>query len=299
MDLNKIGQYIAGKRKTLGLTQKQLAEKLGVSDKSVSKWERGVCLPDVSLYTELCAALGIGINEFISGEDIAENDLPRRAEENILQAATDGKRRRKRLLWIVGALLVLSLAALSVIGVYLLRANRPENMIRPVEKESTEMQTIKLLAGPDGAYMYRYTASDDFLSLHVYLTTYHFGKQVSKESWAVVGYEDIGSPEEGTILIVPDFKNFQVKLILAGRGSKLSASFPILEGAENRKHFIRAGVPMEDEAPITFDAEQPLLVLNYSGGGLRVGSLQEFVDGNVSPVNDYAYYISLEFCKAE
>ena len=299
MDLNKIGQYIAGKRKTLGLTQKQLAEKLGVSDKSVSKWERGVCLPDVSLFKELCAALGIGINEFISGEDIAENDLPRRAEENILQAATDGKRRRKRLLWIVGALLVLSLAALSVIGVYLLRANRPENMIRPVEKESTEMQTIKLLAGPDGAYMYRYTASDDFLSLHVYLTTYHFGKQVSKESWAVVGYEDIGSPEEGTILIVPDFKNFQVKLILAGRGSKLSASFPILEGAENRKHFIRAGVPMEDEAPITFDAEQPLLVLNYSGGGLRVGSLQEFVDGNVSPVNDYAYYISLEFCKAE
>lgn len=261
--------------------------------------ETGVCLPDVSLYTELCAALGIGINEFISGEDIAENDLPRRAEENILQAATDGKRRRKRLLWIVGALLVLSLAALSVIGVYLLRANRPENMIRPVEKESTEMQTIELLAGPDGAYMYRYTASDDFLSLHVYLTTYHFGKQVSKESWAVVGYEDIGSPEEGTILIVPDFKNFQVKLILAGGGSKLSASFPILEGVENRKHFIRAGVSIEDEAPITFDAEQPLLVLNYSGGGLRVGSLQEFVDGNVSPINDYAYYFSLEFCKAE
>ena len=59
MDLIRIGQYIAGKRKALGLTQKQLAEKLGVSDKSVSKWERGVCLPDVSLYTELCAALGM------------------------------------------------------------------------------------------------------------------------------------------------------------------------------------------------------------------------------------------------
>ncbi len=253
----------------------------------------------MSLYAELCAALGIGINEFLSGEDIAETDLPRRAEENILQTAADGKRRQKRLKWIVGALLLVSVAALSVIGGYLIRSNRPENVIRPVEKESTEMQTINLLAGPDGAYMYRYTASDDFLSLHVYLTTYHFGKQVSKESWAVVGYEDIGSPEEGTILIVPDFENFQVKLILAGGGSKLSASFPILEGAENRKHFIRAGVPMEDEAPITFDAEQPLLVLNYSGGGLRVGSLQEFVDGNVSPVNDYAYYISLEFCKAE
>ena len=50
MDLIKIGKYIAGKRKSLGMTQKQLAEKLGMSDKSVSKWERGVCLPDVSLY---------------------------------------------------------------------------------------------------------------------------------------------------------------------------------------------------------------------------------------------------------
>ena len=147
--------------------------------------------------------------------------------------------------------------------------------------------------------MYRYTASDDFLSLHVYLTTYHFGKQVSKESWALVGYQDIGSPKEGTILIVPDFENFQVKLILAGGGSKLSTSFPILEGVEKRKYFARAGVSMEDEEPITFDAEQPLLVLNYSGSGLRVGSIQEFVDGNVSPINDYAYYISLEFCKAE
>ena len=54
MDLIKIGKYIASKRKSLGMTQKQLAEKLGMSDKSVSKWERGVCLPDVSVYKELC-----------------------------------------------------------------------------------------------------------------------------------------------------------------------------------------------------------------------------------------------------
>ena len=50
MDLVKIGKYIAGKRKALGMTQKQLAEKLNMSDKSVSKWERGICLPDVSVY---------------------------------------------------------------------------------------------------------------------------------------------------------------------------------------------------------------------------------------------------------
>lgn len=57
MDLVKIGSYIAEKRKKLGMTQKQLAEKLGKSDKSVSKWERGICLPDVSVYLELCEIL--------------------------------------------------------------------------------------------------------------------------------------------------------------------------------------------------------------------------------------------------
>ena len=152
-------------------------------------------------------------------------------------------------------------------GAYLIRTNRPENVIRPVEKESTEMQTLKLLAGLDGAYMYRYTASDDFLSLRIYLTEYHFGKQVSKENWEL-SYRDIGSPKEGTILIVPDFENFQVKLILADGGSKLSTSFPILEGEENRKYFARAGVSIEDETPITFEAEQPLLALMYSENDL-------------------------------
>ena len=252
----------------------------------------------MSLYTELCAALGIGINEFLSGDDIAENDLPRRAEENILQTAADGKRRQKRLKCIVAALLIVSAAALSIIGAYLIRTNRSENVIRPVEKESTEMQTLKLLAGLDGAYMYRYTASDDFLSLRIYLTEYHFGKQVSKENWEL-SYRDIGSPKEGTILIVPDFENFQVKLILADGGSKLSTSFPILEGEENRKYFARAGASIEDETPITFEAEQPLLALMYSENDLQVRAVQEFAAGSVSPVNDYAYYISLEFCKAE
>ena len=75
MDLIKIGKYIAEKRKALGLTQKQLAEQLGMSDKSVSKWERGICLPDVSVYMELCGILGISINEFLAGEDISEENI--------------------------------------------------------------------------------------------------------------------------------------------------------------------------------------------------------------------------------
>ena len=68
MDLIKIGKYIAGKRKDLGMTQRQLADKLNMSDKSISKWERGVCLPDVSVYLDLCQILGISPNELLGWE---------------------------------------------------------------------------------------------------------------------------------------------------------------------------------------------------------------------------------------
>ena len=66
MDQIKIRAFIAANRKKLGLTQVQLAEQLGVSNKSVSKWERGVCLPDVSLYQPLCGILDIMLTEFFA-----------------------------------------------------------------------------------------------------------------------------------------------------------------------------------------------------------------------------------------
>ena len=97
MDLVKIGKYIAGKRKALGMTQKQLAEKLNMSDKSVSKWERGICLPDVSVYMELCEILGISINEFLAGEDIDAENVEKKSEDNIIQVTKDSKKKQKNL----------------------------------------------------------------------------------------------------------------------------------------------------------------------------------------------------------
>lgn len=91
MDLIKTGKYIADKRKSLGLTQKQVAEKLGMSDKSVSKWERGICLPDVSVYITLCDMLGISINEFFAGEDIREENYIQKSEDNLIRIAKDSK----------------------------------------------------------------------------------------------------------------------------------------------------------------------------------------------------------------
>ena len=114
MDLIKIGKYIAGKRKSLGMTQKQLAEKLGMSDKSVSKWERGVCLPDVSVYKELCSILGISLNEFLAGEDIAQENMIQKSETNIIEVIRDNIDKQKCLKVMKCILLVISLSLIHI-----------------------------------------------------------------------------------------------------------------------------------------------------------------------------------------
>lgn len=119
MDLVKIGKYIAGKRKALGMTQKQLAEKLNMSDKSVSKWERGICLPDVSVYMELCEILGISINEFLAGEDIDAENVEKKSEDNIIQVAKDSKKKQKNLKSILAVVTTFAVIMVLVLGAVL------------------------------------------------------------------------------------------------------------------------------------------------------------------------------------
>lgn len=84
MNQEKIGSFIATKRKEKNLTQEQLAEKLGVSINAVSKWERGICLMDMSLLKPLSNILDVSVNEILSGEDIKKEEFKKKAEENII-----------------------------------------------------------------------------------------------------------------------------------------------------------------------------------------------------------------------
>lgn len=85
MEQLKIGKFISAKRKEQNLTQEKLAEMLGVSNKSVSKWETGKCMPDWSLHMRLCEILNISMNELLSGEAINEENLNHIADENALK----------------------------------------------------------------------------------------------------------------------------------------------------------------------------------------------------------------------
>lgn len=84
MNQERIGKYIQGKRKIKKLTQEELASILGVSTNAVSKWERGLCLMDMSLLKPLSEALDISINEILAGEDIDSKNLLEKSEENII-----------------------------------------------------------------------------------------------------------------------------------------------------------------------------------------------------------------------
>lgn len=84
MDQTKIGRFIAKCRKNKNLTQERLAEKLGTTNKSISKWENGNCLPDSSLYEPLCEVLNVSINELFAGQKIEDDNYKSVADKNLL-----------------------------------------------------------------------------------------------------------------------------------------------------------------------------------------------------------------------
>lgn len=98
MELRKIGKFIAQERKAHDITQEKLAEMLDVSDRAVSKWERGICMPSTAIMSELCKILDCSINELFCGERIDEMSEKKMLEKNLLEMATLKEQRDKELL---------------------------------------------------------------------------------------------------------------------------------------------------------------------------------------------------------
>jgi len=119
MDQMKIGKFIASCRKAQNLTQASLAEKLGVSDRAVSKWETGRSMPDSSLMLELCEYLGINVNELLSGRKLNMESYSVKAEENLLQMKKHEEESNKKLLQME---IVVGLTGTAVYIVFVLAA---------------------------------------------------------------------------------------------------------------------------------------------------------------------------------
>ena len=110
MNQTSIGDFIQISRKNKGLTQKQLAEQINVSDKTISKWENGNSVPDTEILLSLCSALDISINELLSGEKLPPEDYSKKAEVNIMNLLQENQENRKASKWqyIVGGILIIA-----------------------------------------------------------------------------------------------------------------------------------------------------------------------------------------------
>ena len=112
MDQLKIGRFIAECRKGEGLTQVQLAEKLGITDKAISKWERGIAMPDTSIMLELCSILNISVNELLSGEKISMENKNEKNEQLMLDMAKELERKNKTIWTAMWAIMIVSMIGL-------------------------------------------------------------------------------------------------------------------------------------------------------------------------------------------
>ena len=118
MDQIKIGKFIADTRKEKNMTQKQLADALSISDKTVSKWECGKGLPEVSLMLPLCERLQITVNDLLTGARVSEADYQKKAEDNMMDLMKENEENKKRMVLSVvcGVITIIAVVSLIVIA---------------------------------------------------------------------------------------------------------------------------------------------------------------------------------------
>lgn len=121
MNQIKIGKFIAERRRERGMTQMQLAERLNITDRAVSKWETGKSLPDASIMLELCEHLGITVNDLLYGEVVQMENYNKEMEKNLLDVIKEKEAADRRLLRveiIMGVVSIVILLALGAIAAY-------------------------------------------------------------------------------------------------------------------------------------------------------------------------------------
>ena len=295
MDLIKIGKYIAFKRKEQGLTQKQLAEKLNMSDKSVSKWERGICLPDVSVYLELCKILDISINEFLAGEDIPKETIEQKAEENIIQITKDNKNKQKYLKKIIRLLIVMLVVFIFITSIFIYqKLTQPQNYIEPYLEKSTEMQTANMLSShPGNILLFYYNSKKDFDSLTMYLTQYQKDKKISDKEICTFYNNPSKGTNTGNIALVVDYEASTLKIIDAFEdGYYVAEGISFLENISN--YDVWDYNQIEEKTSIKYGKKQMLVALSYGKNHVTSLPIKE-LETNKKIKNDYTCILSIKF----
>lgn len=295
MDTVKIGKYIAQKRKNLGLTQREIAEQLGMSDKSVSKWERGVCLPEVSVYMELCRILGISLNEFIAGEDIEQVELQEKSEQNILEVTKDGNHKKRRLKAIIAVLVCICVAVTSLSG-YLLwkRFHVETNYIEPFDENSAEIRILKLVdAGP--FVLYKFSTDKNISQATVMITCYEKGEKKYKHDVMTYGFKsdnvsDRANTVDSVLKVSSENDSNEKNDWISVTVDEGKATFELMEDDVERTGYMCAWADEKEHVDIVKGEEIEFLRISYG-----MDHVEAIMPGASIGNNEYMYSLSVRF----
>lgn len=124
MNQEKIGKFIANCRKEKNITQQELAEKLGVSDRTIGNWENGRNMPDLSLFKPLCQELDISLNDLMSGEKVKDNEYQEKLEENIIHTIDYTNKKIKNYDGIIGLIFIVFGVLISITAIAIFPSER-------------------------------------------------------------------------------------------------------------------------------------------------------------------------------
>ena len=189
MKTNNVGGFIQQLRKDKGMTQKELAEIIGMSDKTISKWESGNSLPDTSVLVSLCEVLDISVNELLSCEKIPPEDYSKKAEENIMTLMKENEENKKvdLLAKIIGIVLL-------VVGIFLFFITTDEGYVGLTEYPVYFLDALSLIfvvlfggRGFDSAYISAQLAGGGLMLGALFMATDYVTRPITKKGQYVYG----------------------------------------------------------------------------------------------------------------
>ena len=216
MKMEKVGNFIRKKRKDKNLTQKELAKELGVSDKAISKWERGICCPDISLLKDLSSILGISVNELLSGEDIEKLEKEKTDDvlvDSVKQYTSIEKKKKKKLL--IFTCVLLGFYIFVVIWMYLMfnQINKTNGItLETLQNRRMSDKLYTALENYDYDYLRKIQASGDGYKWNIY------EGQIEDENKCdyylnLVEEGKIGPDDWGIVCRLKDFEENGIKFV--------------------------------------------------------------------------------------
>ena len=196
MDLIKIGKFIQERRKSINLTQEELSEKLYVTDRAVSKWERGLSLPDADKMLDLCNILDINVNELLNGEKINMKDYNKKNEALLIDLAKQEEMNNKKTMrnyWVLIITIVIFYIAIVSLATYAFGDSRETEIVVLISTAlfaCVAMYAFKIEV--DTGYYecskchhrYKTTYFKAILAPHVHTTRYLKCPKCNKRNWS-------------------------------------------------------------------------------------------------------------------